>query len=48
MPQDKKKGVRIVVHDLETGEQLSSHEIVSGFCCCTTYCSIGCIVEKQQ
>jgi hypothetical protein len=40
MPE-KKKGIRVTVHDLDTGEQISTHEIIgvlphSCSCCCTT------------
>jgi hypothetical protein len=49
MPE-KKKGIRVTVHDLDTGEQITTHEIVgvlptSCTCCC---CSVHRPVEEAR
>jgi hypothetical protein len=43
----KKKGIRVTVHDLDTGEQVSTHEIVGGLANLCTCCTTTTIVDPR-
>ena len=49
----KKHRIQIKVFDVDSGQELSSHEHIipvnGGYCCCCTthYCVPGCIMVQQ-